>query len=205
MIKSERKQWAFGLMAIFLLTHYGFDNLLWKNISVYYLYAFEFFFIFLTTLFLKSKIKWIGKLDLYEFKAMPLAALFGLLVFKTATSLGLPIPFDFSSVEIVFQLLIIAPILEELLYRLALWNCIEAFSSKPKVLIGFSTLLFSLGHFAAYFYVPADFKIFVIYQSVYVIFLSIWVSIGKLKTNRIQTPVLIHFMFNLGFYIATKL
>lgn len=205
MIKSERKQWAFGLLAIYFITQYGLGNIVWKNISEYYLYTFELFFVFLTILFLKSKITWFGKLSIYEIKSIPLAGLFGLLVYKTAISFGLPVPFDFSSLEILMQLLVVAPILEELLFRLSLWNCIEAFSSKPKILVGFSTLLFSLGHFAAYFYVPVEFKNFVIYQTVYVIFLSIWVSMSKLKTHKMQTPILIHFIFNIGFYLGTKL
>lgn len=94
MIKSERKQWAFGLIAIYLISHYGLGNLVWKNISEYYLYTFELFFVFITILFLKSKITWIGKFNLYEIKSIPLAGLFGLLEYKTATSLGLPVPFD---------------------------------------------------------------------------------------------------------------
>ncbi len=205
MIKSEKKPWAFGFIVIYFISHYALDNLVWKNVSEYYLYTFELLFVFATIYLLKSKINWIGPVTRFDVTTAPLAGLFGLLVFKTATSLGIQVPFDFKSPEIIFQLLVIAPVVEELLFRLALWNCVEAFSNKPKTLVTITTFLFALGHFTAYFYVPAEFKSFVIYQTIYATFLSIWVSIGKLKTHKMQTPVLVHFMFNLGFYLGTKL
>ena len=56
----------------------------------------------------------------------------------------------------------------------------------------------------AYFAVPDEFKNFVMYQTVYVIVLGLAAGYRRLKANSVLAAILIHFGFNLGFYIASQ-
>lgn len=121
--------------------------------------------------------------------------------FLGAKAFNILVPFDFNRPRDIFSLLIIAPILEEFLFRFAYWEPFNRlFKSKTLTLI-INSLLFSLSHFVAYFYVPESFHDFVFYQSIYTLILGFLLGVTYIKTNNLLYPIFYHFYFNLGFYL----
>jgi membrane protease YdiL (CAAX protease family) len=113
------------------------------------------------------------------------------------------IPFEFNSYATLFLLLIVAPILEELIFRFALWEAVSDYVKSEELQIWISSLLFALGHLVSMYLLPPDYRPFVLYQSVYVIILGFGVSQMRIKTGSLTGSILIHFLFNLGFYLGS--
>lgn len=180
-------------------------NHLWEKCSVYYSYLFEILFVFSVYFYLNKRvqvnlIKKINKKFCYKFLPW---LVFGFIVIKAAKYSGILIPFEFKNFELLFMLLVIAPVLEELIFRFALWELFRDLNKNEEIQIWVSSLLFSLAHFVVIFSVPAEFKPFVLYQSAYVFILGLGVSKTRQESNSITSSILVHFLFNLGFLIGS--
>ncbi len=127
----------------------------------------------------------------------------GLIVFLCARIMGLAIPFDLNDKQTIFALLIIAPIVEELIFRGLLWRSMEILKIESRHIMWITTLLFALAHFEAFSRVGAEIKIYVLYQTVYVIPLSILCASARLRSLNIYYSVSVHFLFNLAFYLGS--
>ncbi len=137
-------------------------------------------------------------------KSALLALLFlplGFLIFKTAAVLQIPIPFDLKGAETLVFLLVVAPILEEAIFRFFIWKPIEQIN--PKLALVCTSLLFSYSHFHAFWFVPAQIHNFIYYQTIYTFLLALACGFSVLKYNSLVGAMLIHFMFNFGFYLAS--
>lgn len=197
-----QKMTAISLIAIYLILRMGLETF-WRSASEYYSYFFEVIFVLVTYLIWRKNIRIWKKIDLSDFIFSCIALASGFLIYKMASPIGLIVPFDFQSKLTLFFLLIVAPLLEEFLFRMALWESLKIIYNKKWFLIGTTTILFSIGHLLSYWFVPSEFKTFVVYQSIYVIFLAIALGWQRSKTNSLSVPILIHFMFNLGFALAS--
>ncbi len=203
-IKKDKKHLVISafLIIIFLLRYYFDDRLATINpYSSYYLEIFilSIFFIFQKeALFLGLRV--LEKAQFYFFMAFffSLGALFSI----GAKPFGIVIPFNFRSQEIIFFLLVVAPILEEIIFRSFLFISLESFLHS-KFVYFLTAVLFSLAHFNAYRFVPIEFSHFVFYQSFYTFVLGLGLSFVLYKFNRsLMAVILCHFFFNLGFYLA---
>ena len=167
--------------------------------------AFDLIVIFLVVLGLKIKPKFSRPSSRTLFvSALSLST--GFLIFTLARATrswsGIEVPFDFQSTELLVLILLLGPLLEELLFRHALW---EAFARYDHRLAwAGTTLLFAYGHFHAWFGIPPEFRSFVVYQTVYVFGLGAVCGAARKKTGTLTAPLLIHFGFNLGFTIAAR-
>ena len=96
-------------------------------------------------------ILWVRGLSWHlEFKRIFLVELMatliaGFAIWGMAGIFGIPIPFNLESRELIVWLLLLGPILEELLFRVALWEIIARLH--PRAAWSGTSLLFSLGHF----------------------------------------------------------
>ena len=129
----------------------------------------------------------------------------GFLIYRAAAWIHVPIPFDLSSYETIFLLLIFGPLLEEAIFRLALWQSFEALWRNGWFTIVATTFLFAAGHFAAYWFVPAQYHGFVIYQTSYVVLLGVVAGLQRLKFNALAPAISVHMGFNLGFFLASRI
>lgn len=175
----------------------------WRLVSPYFAYGFEVVFVGACYLFYRSQIQ-IGKIQ----NIHPVVDIFiplggGYLVYKLAGFAGIGIPFDLSGGETIFLLLILAPFLEEAIFRMALWEPLKALVKSPAVLLCSSALLFSAGHFVALWSVPEPYRVFVLYQSLYVILLGLGCGWRRYKTNSVLNAIGVHISFNLGFFLAS--
>ncbi|MCT4641745.1 MAG: CPBP family intramembrane metalloprotease [Bacteriovoracaceae bacterium] len=100
----------------------------------------------------------------------------------------------------VLQLIILAPILEELVYRFVLINSLEGDSLDGRVIL-LSALIFSLSHVSGLIHLPKVFSSFIILQIVYTFFLGFVCAHARMKSKGVILPIWLHFLFNLVFLI----
>ncbi|MCC6278647.1 MAG: CPBP family intramembrane metalloprotease [Oligoflexia bacterium] len=130
---------------------------------------------------------------------------FGYLVYRVAQQSGLLIPWDLNDSQNVLFLLLIGPLLEEFLFRHALWWPLAAFNKSMTRVILLSAILFAWGHLFAIFIVPQELYSFVLFQTAYTFLVSCWWGVRFVQTQSLATPIALHFLFNLGFYSAFRL
>jgi membrane protease YdiL (CAAX protease family) len=190
---------------IFLIIYLGLRYLpetWWRGISVYYSYVFELFFVLLVARFFRSKNGFRLSVLKIELPVFLVSLLSGFLVNRLAGYSGIVIPFDLKSSGLLVMLLLIAPVLEELIFRYALWRLLDVINNNRIFLVLSTTFLFSLGHLISLFYVPEEFKVFVVYQFLYVILLGLFCGWRRQVSGTVVTAIFIHFFFNLGFYLG---
>lgn len=214
-LNESRKAKCIGITLIgtYVFLRMIADAFFWRNISVYYSYIFETIFVVAGYALLRKTIsgqKTFGQQILLwkapthkDLATFILTFFSGLIVYLAADWVQVPIPFDFASYETIILLLILAPILEELIFRMVLWQSFQLWFNNNWVTIIATTLLFAAGHFAAYWFVPEQFHGFVIYQSSYVIFLGAIAGWRRLQSGAVSTAVLVHMAFNFGFFCAS--
>lgn len=134
-----------------------------------------------------------------------LSAVLGFLIAGLGIFWGAGTPFDFSDPILWVQLIVVAPILEEALFRLLTWNTLSSYIRKPKTLIAITAILFSLSHLAALIYVPKEFYGFVIYQGIYTLILGIYWGLARSRSGSWTAGVILHFVLNLSFGLTHTL
>ncbi len=141
-----------------------------------------------------------SRIQLYFF---PLSAIAGFLVFRFAGWFRIVAPFDLRSGLTILFLLVVARLLEELIFRFFLWASVLSFSAKPIWAWVLTTLFFSYSHLHAIWFAPESIHGFIIYQTLYTIALGAACGYFIWKNLSIFNAVLVHFAFNLGFFLAT--
>lgn len=192
-------------LIIFFIVSRVFLNSLWEQISVYYSYLYELLFVIGVFFYVKNKqrTKFKFKIDFTNFLRLLPWPFLGFFIYQLAVKAQIIIPFDFRPFEIKVMLLLIAPILEELIYRYALWELFDNLTENNEIKIWFSSIMFSIGHLLAMFMIGPEFRPFVLYQAIYVVVLSIACSKIRIETKSILSSILLHFLFNLGFYFGS--
>jgi membrane protease YdiL (CAAX protease family) len=203
-ITNSRRQTLFAL--IFLVA-YGAFRFIWTeildSIHNYASYVFEVVFVVVTLKLLPNPEKEKSVPGRKLVRDFAISSIAGFIVFKLANVFSLPIPFDLSSTMNLLLLLLIGPILEELLFRGALWRLFRTMISKASAIMVITSVLFSLAHFTAWFRVPIDLQPFILFQTGYTLLLGLYCGLRRSQTLGISAPVFCHLGFNLGFYLGT--
>lgn len=173
-----------------------------EQLNDYASYYFEAGFVLLVAALFRKRVHFRPILSEDIELAIALSLLAGLVGYRCAGALGLIIPWDLNSRENLLFLLLIGPILEELVFRLAIWELLTAWISNWIAVLIITSGLFSFAHFFAWFSVPAEFHSFVAYQTAYVFFLALACGIARKRSGSMTPPILIHATFNLGFYLG---
>jgi membrane protease YdiL (CAAX protease family) len=181
------------------------DPLIWQNVSEYFSYAFDVAFVGIAYFLFRREIQFSKRPTAFDALFGFLMLISGFLIFKTAGLFLIPIPFDFSSAETLMLLLVLGPLLEELIFRMALWQALNNICSSKWFVIGATSFLFAAAHFAPYWAIPEQFQGFLIYQTVYVMFLGLAVGVRRSISQAILPAVFMHIGFNLGFFLASQI
>jgi membrane protease YdiL (CAAX protease family) len=193
------------LILVYVLLRVVGDPFFWQNISELFAYGFDLAFVLVTYGFFRKRITLLRKPGALDFLYGLLMMVAGGLVYKCAGMFSVPVPFDFSEHETIVLLLIVAPLLEEAIFRMALWEAFLSLTKNRTVTNAATTMLFAAGHFVAYWSVPEQFQIFVIYQTIYVLILGGVLGWRRASTNAVSSSVILHFGFNLGFLLGALL
>lgn len=179
------------------------------SIHPYAEFAFEIIFVLLSLLFFgdgRFKLKFYA--DKFAFALISLSLLLGTLTYKMAEWNGLKIPFALEDRETLVLLLLVGPILEELVYRQALWFTIEAMTDRWKRVVTWApwiltSAFFSLGHLDAYSSVPEELKSYILYQGGYTLAIALWWGRVYQDTRSVGLTILLHMGFNFGFWLGS--
>ena len=129
----------------------------------------------------------------------------GWLIHVFARQQGMLIPFDFGSTETILFLLLIGPVLEELIFRGAMWRLMEQWIGQGRFhtlcLILTTSFIFAFSHFHAIFSVPDEYKPFIYYQTAYTFVLAIICARLRLRVGLIGA-IVGHMLFNFGFWLG---
>lgn len=124
-------------------------------------------------------------------------------IFKLADALSIAIPFNLKGTETILFLLVVAPILEEAIFRFLVWQPVQYISKRPIVALISTSLIFSYSHLHAIWFVPPEVHNFIIYQAAYTFLLGLACGFYVYRYSSLACAILIHFAFNLGFYLAS--
>ena len=106
--------------------------------------------------------------------------------------------------HLLVQMIILAPIIEELVFRGAFWKLLEALQIQRAPMAILSTLFFSFSHLSGLLLLPKEFASFIIFQMIYTLGLGLICAKSRWQTNGLMAPILQHFIFNLCFYLAVQ-
>jgi hypothetical protein len=192
---------ALGLFACFVSVEFlGAFSL--AAISPYSLYLFEICFFILVSL-LYRPLNWKTKSLTFGFVvSLCFALTSGFAVFEFTSVLGYTLPFQMKDPETVLFLLLLGPILEELVFRSAIWRIGSELFQSPLVPFFLSSVLFSYSHYQAIQNTPEVLHGFIRYQGIYSLGLGLFCSGMRLQFGLIGA-ILTHLSFNLGFFLGS--
>lgn len=132
---------------------------------------------------------------------LPIVALLGTICIYISNYLELAAPFKYIE-NIFLQILILAPIIEEFIFRYSIFELINKNQLPEKFQLLIGSLLFSLSHAHAIWFLPTEFHSFIYLQLCYTFVLGWIVTKARMNSGGILEPVILHFVFNLLFYIS---
>lgn len=201
--KSHEKIVAALVLIMYLLGRMALDPVLWRDLSPYHAYAFEVVLVGSAFYFFRRHFSLAVPRLGWIVPAFVLSLAAGHGIHDLATYSHLVIPFDLQDKETVLLLLLVAPLLEEMIFRMAIMDALGNFIKKEAFVLIISSMLFALGHLQAMWVVPHEFRIFVLYQTLYTTLLGLGAGWARMETKSLFAPVIVHFGFNLGFYLGS--
>jgi len=134
---------------------------------------------------------------------LPIIALFASICIYISNWLNLSAPFRYIE-NIILQILILAPIIEELIFRHAIFGLLQKNIPNEKLQLLIGSALFSLSHAHALWFLPTEFHSFIYLQLSYTFVMGWIVTKARMSSGGILEPIILHFVFNLLFYISVQ-
>lgn len=142
------------------------------------------------------------------FASLALSLLLGVATYKAAGFTNVLVPFDLTDRYTIVALIVIAPVLEELLFRQGLWFSLETVSARmdrarswfPWVA---TSVLFSLSHAEALLTALPEFHPFIWYQTAYTLLIGLWFGRAYQQSQSVGFTMGLHFAFNTGFWLGS--
>jgi len=171
------------------------------NTTISIEYIFDIVFVVSIYFLLKKKVsKELPDPQIFVIKVV-VVAIIAFACIKTSQWIGLISPFKYVD-QIFIQLLILAPIIEELVFRGAFYLVSERYHNNKKFILFANSILFSLSHAPAFFVLPVEFHSFIWFQLFYTLILGWICTNSRMRTGSLIEPISLHFVFNLIFYFA---
>jgi membrane protease YdiL (CAAX protease family) len=174
----------------------------WES-SISVSYIFDGIFIILAGLILRK----VPSYQIENIKRIPgkLVAILGLAALSIFLNnlFAFQAPFRFVD-QLAIQLLVMAPLVEELVFRFGFFHIFEKVGFTQKWQLNINSLLFSISHLPAMWVVPVEFRTFIGYQMVYTFALGWVCTKAMIRHKSLLVPIIMHFLFNLLFYIGVK-
>lgn len=189
-----------GLAAFYLIVRFGFTQKL-DAISEYASYALEISLVALTGFVLRPRLSWRALLQPLTLMVALGAFVAGAAILKFARISGIAVPMDVHNRETVFFLIGVAPVLEEAIFRFLLWKPVERVWDARAAWIA-TSLAFSYSHLHAIWFLPAEYSKFLMYQTAYTLPLGLACGWLLRRQGSLMSAMLLHFAFNLGFFLA---
>ena len=189
-----------GLAAFYLAIRFGATRQL-DAINDNASMIFEISLVALTVLLLKPRLTVKALATRAMLISAPIALIAGFAILKIARLSNISVPFDVHDMKTVIELLVIAPVLEELIFRFMLFQPIQRLTQVKTAMI-VTSLLFSYSHLHAIWFVPPEYDKFLLYQTVYTFPLALACAWMVGERRSLLSSMLVHGLFNLGFFLA---
>lgn len=189
-----------GIGAFYLLVRFGFTQRL-DALGDHAAYLFELSLIAFTCVLLRPRFSIRALMKPLTLLAGVAALIAGFATLKLARLTGVAVPFNVHDRETVAMLLAGAPLLEEGLFRFMLFKPLERIFSSGLAVVA-TSLMFSYSHLHAIWFVPAEYDKFIIYQALYTLPLAFACGWMVRRQRSLLSAVLVHMLFNLGFFLA---
>ncbi len=192
---------AIGLLALFwgvaYLEWFGLDSM-----SAYAVYVFEILFALGVTLFYRPVDWQKAPFSFGAAVAVFFALASGFAIYEFASILGHTVPFQMRDPETVVFLLLVAPLLEEWLFRGALWRLIERVTRNEWLAFGITSAAFAYSHYQVIGALPENFHGFVHYQAMYTFGLALFCGGMRIHVGLVGAMAT-HLAFNFGFWLGS--
>lgn len=189
-----------------IILYFGFSwGLPWHKIpsSISFSYVFDFIFALSVSFFFR--LPWKFKLNLNKNMLMAVAevvALAGGCIFAI-WYMDIEVPFRLLN-KLEWHLLLFAPILEELVFRQTFQRTLIATMGGKRVTSMLVASIFAFSHLVGLAVLPPEYVPFIGFQVFYTFVLGVICGQGLLKFHSVFAPIILHFLFNLSFYIALQ-
>lgn len=190
-----------------LIVYFSFSwGLPWHKLptSISFSYIFDLAFALIICFFYKLPWK-------FRWKSLKNSALFisqslilALFCIASAWYWNMPVPFAMVE-NLEWHLLLFAPILEELIFRQTFQRFLIKRLGGKRVTSMLVAAIFAFSHLIALRVLPDQYIPFIGFQVFYTFVLGVICGQALLRTHSILSPILIHFLFNLCFYLALQL
>ncbi|MBT7611525.1 MAG: CPBP family intramembrane metalloprotease [Bacteriovoracaceae bacterium] len=196
-----KSRWSYIFLIIaYIIPSFSFDFLFdfWgQGLIPYY---FEFIFVVTSIYIFKEKLQFYSKdKKPKHFLRYLLAGLITIIFCKLFST---QLPYDLSSATVKVFLVLIGPLLEEFIFRFAIWNAIEKFTTCKKAPLHITSILFSIAHFKGILLITPPYMTFITFQALYTLLLGYTLGMRYEKKKNIMEIVVLHVLFNLGFLLG---
>lgn len=123
-----------------------------------------------------------------------------LAMFSILLSLGINVPFRANHPIIFLNYIILAPLVEELLFRQAILGAMIKKEVPIVVSVLISALLFGSYHFLGLIH-SSSYKTFIFMQVVFCFFIGIFLAAVRIQSNSLAMPIFLHSLVNSVFLI----
>ncbi len=104
-----------------------------------------------------------------------------------------------------WHLLLLAPVLEELVFRQTFQRLLIANVGGKRVTSMLVAAIFAFSHFIGLKALPVEYVPFIGFQVFYTFVLGVICGQALLRFHSVLAPICMHFIFNLSFYVALQL
>lgn len=192
---------AAGILLFYLIVEFGFGHVL-DQWHAWARYAFEIGFAAAAIVLQSLRVQFRFPFDKRYAAQLPLALLGGTTAYAACAWLDFNIPFDFTNAKELTLFLLLGPVIEELVYRQALFPAMERLYRERWPALLANAALFAYSHFYAYFFVPEEFRPFILGQSAYAFLAGLWWARTFQRTRSVTASTALHVVFNFGFYLG---
>jgi membrane protease YdiL (CAAX protease family) len=193
----------FALVIIYFAFSWGLP---WQKIpsTISFSYVFDLLFALGVSFFFRLPWKFKWNLNLQTLKAI--GEVLALAVCSIAAIFLMEIDNPLRGVEYLeWHLLLLAPILEELVFRQTFQRILISNMGGKRVTSMLVAAIFAFSHLVGLTVLPVNYVPFIGFQVFYTFVLGVICGQALLRFHSVFAPIFMHFIFNLAFYIAMQL
>jgi len=189
---------------VLVIVYFAFSwGLPWHKIpsTISFSYLFDLFFALTVSFFFRLPWKFKWHINKNTLKAIAETLLLAIGVIAAVWYMEIEIPFRLVN-NLEWHLLFFAPILEELVFRQTFQRVLINGMGGKRVTSMLVAAIFAFSHLIGLSVLPVEYVPFIGFQVFYTFILGVICGQALLKFHSVFAPVILHFLFNLMFYIA---
>jgi membrane protease YdiL (CAAX protease family) len=192
---------------VIVITYFVFSwGLPWQKIPSTISFSYIFDFLFSLGICFFFRLPWIfsWKLNRHSFYSVIIVLLLAAGSVGTISVFEIQVPFRLVH-NLEWHLLFFAPILEELVFRQTFQRFLMTNIGGKRVTSMLVAAIFAFSHLIGLLVLPVEYIPFIGFQVFYTFILGVLCGQALLRFHSIFAPIILHFIFNLCFFVAMHL